>query len=91
MIWGRESDAQKVKFTSKQLPPVTISPDEKMPVVGITLIEPGETETPGAAAKPRVIDFGKADGSDAARRTISPRHRSLVRRYFSGEKPPEDK
>ena len=84
MVWGEESDEQKVKFEAKELPPITLGPGQEMPVVGISVIEPQEMATPGASPTGRVIDFRSATGSDMWQRQISPRHRALVRKYFSG-------
>ena len=85
MLWGDESDEQKVKFTPQELPPISIFPDEEMPVVGIKIIEPKEMEAPIAGGAGRVLDFNNIVGSEAWQRRISPRHRGLVRRYFSGD------
>jgi len=87
MVWGDESDEQKVKFAPKELPPVTLSPGEEMPVVGISIVEPEQMRARGGASKSRVIDFGRTGGSGAWRRKVSPRHRGPVRRYFSQKKP----
>ncbi len=84
MLWGDESDEQRVKFTPQELPPISISPDEDIPVVGINIIEPEEMEAPLAGGAGRVLDFNNIVGSEAWQRRISPRHRGLVRRYFSG-------
>ncbi|NQT85309.1 hypothetical protein HQ560_01005 [bacterium] len=89
MVWGDESDEQKVKFTPKELPPVSLSPGDDMPVVGIDLIAPEDVQAPAAAAGSRVTDFGKGAGGDSWRRRVSPRHRASVRRYFSGARPPD--
>ncbi len=83
MLWGEESDEQKVKFTTKELPPISISSDEEMPVVGINILEPEEMEAPVAGGAGRVLNFKNIVGSEAWQRRISPRHRGLVRRYFS--------
>ncbi len=84
MLWGDESDEQKVKFTPQELPSISISPDEEMPVVGINIIEPKEMEAPVAGGAGGVLNFNNIVGSEAWQRRISPRHRGLVRRYFSG-------
>ena len=89
MDWGDESDEQKVKFTPKELPPVSLSPEDQMPVVGIDLIAPEDVNAPEAARNRRVTDFGKGTGSDSWRRRVSPRHRASVRRYFSGNRTPD--
>ena len=86
MIWGDESDVQKVKFTARELPSVTIGPDEEMPVIGISIIQPEETEPGAPSASGRVTDFERASGGELWQRRISPRHRPLVRKYFTEEK-----
>ena len=86
MLWGDESDEQKVKFTPQELPPISIFPGQEMPVVGLNIIEPEQMEAPGSLGSGPVVDFKNIVGSDAWQRRISPRHRGLVRRYFSGDK-----
>jgi len=89
MVWGDESDEQKAKFRPKELPPVSLSPDDEMPVVGIDLIAPADVPSPASSGGSRVRDFGKGPGSESWRRRVSPRHRGSVRRYFSSDGPPK--
>ena len=86
IVWGDESDEQKVKFQTKELPPVTIAPGDEMPVVGISIVEP-EPGEPAPASASRPTDLGGSAGDVARHRTVSPRHRGVVRRYFSTDKP----
>jgi hypothetical protein len=90
MVWGTESEEQKVRFTPRAIPEITVSGDEDMPVVGIDRLAPEDTEAP-RAARGRLPDFGTSAGREAWRRRVSPRHRRTVRRYFAGEGPTNGK
>jgi hypothetical protein len=79
LTWGKES-LPFDRFTAKPLPPGSVrSPDDWAPVV-VFSGAPQESPTPGTPSVAR--QYADGAGQTAWRRSLTPRHRSAVKKYF---------
>lgn len=80
LTWGDESSEHGIRFKATVLPPG--SPDQvRDQVVGVSGSAPKvEAGNPGTRQSPR--EATAASGSETWNRSVRPRHRSVVRRYF---------
>ena len=83
MIWGDESDKANTKFKEVVMPPGFLD-KPRDEIMGITRTSP-ETAPSDTAPRAAARDTGAASGTETWNRTIAPRHRSVVRRYFQSE------
>lgn len=80
LTWGEESSLDGTKFKETVLPP-GFNESPKDEVVRVDLTAP-KTEDTEASAKTGGRDQGPASGRAAWNRSLSPRHRDVVRKYF---------
>jgi hypothetical protein len=84
ITFGKESDAQGVKFKEVVLPPGTLDdPDNR--ILKITgrapNVDPAVSAKRGAAR-----ELGSTAGGASWNRRLRPRHRGVVRKYFGGDR-----
>ncbi len=87
LTWGDESTRENTKFKETILPPGS----EDLPqdqVIGVTVATPDD-EAASSAPRSAARGTSAATGDETWRRTIRPRHRSVVRGYFDSAKADE--
>lgn len=80
LSWGDEADENGVKFKESVLPPGFLD-KPKEEVIGITKAEPTVDPAP-SAPRGAAQNADPASGSETWNRSLRPRHRSVVRKYF---------
>jgi hypothetical protein len=80
LTWGDESSLEGTKFKEIVLPP-GFNESPKDEVVRVDLTAP-QAEDTAASAKTAGRDQGPASGRAAWNRSLSPRHRDVVKKYF---------
>jgi len=83
MSWGDESDEAGVKFKETVLPPGLID-DPKDEVLGITQSAP-QVDPAASITRGQVRTIDPAAGREIWDRTLRPRHRGVVRKFFDSE------
>lgn len=88
LTWGDESSEEGIKFKESVLPPGTLD-KPRDEVVGISVSAPDvEPAEPGRRQGSRASTA--ASGDETWSRSVRPRHRSVVRRYFDEQKKSHD-
>lgn len=80
MTWGDEGPRAEL-FEEMRLPPGFIVNPEGM-IIGLGAVEPDADSLAGVQTAPRKFD--EEPGLPGAGRHLSPRHRSVIQRYFEG-------
>jgi hypothetical protein len=84
MIYGDESDPKNTKFKEVVLPPGFVD-DPKNEIMGIRKTAPDENPAESAPRSAR-RQADPASGRETWKRTLRPRHRNVVRKYFDSRK-----
>jgi hypothetical protein len=83
LTWGQESDERKAKFKQVVLPPGFEDP-ESAAVVGESVVAP-EAQPAETADRSSTRTFDPATGRESRRQALRPRHREVVRQYFTDD------
>ncbi|WP_166824578.1 hypothetical protein [Thalassoroseus pseudoceratinae] len=81
LTWGEESDESRAKFKSVLLPP-GFNDEQNLQTVGETAAEP-DVDVTGSNERGNQRKFETATGRESRGQSLRPRHRQVVREYFS--------
>ncbi len=81
LTFGDESDETGVKFTERSLPAASLEAMKESKLVAVTAGAP-EVDADAGPSEGGALTGAAGGGGGAYTRTVLPRHRSAVRRYF---------
>ena len=81
LTWGDESDESRAKFKSVLLPP-GFDDEQNLQSIGETAAEP-DVDVTGTSERGTQRKFESATGRESRGQSLRPRHRQVVRQYFS--------
>ncbi len=84
MIWGKESDAANSKFKEVLLPP-GMEDQASDQILSVTIHEP-EENVAESAPRQQLRDVDPTAGRVTWERSLNPRHRDVVRKFFQSER-----
>jgi len=81
MTWTEGSSEEGAKFTEQVLPAASLAALKESMTIGVT-VEAPTVEQGSASVSSDVLGQAEAGGGEAFRRTVLPRHKGAVKRYF---------